>query len=57
LYRTLATLALFAASAATAHPQIELKGVSGPLADNIELYLDRLPAKTTWDPDVFKPKL
>ncbi|WP_337878746.1 autotransporter assembly complex family protein [Rheinheimera sp.] len=26
-----------------AHPQLQLKGVSGPLAENIQLYLDRLP--------------
>lgn len=57
LYRTLAILALFAASAAAAHPQIELKGVSGPLADNIELYLDRLPAKNNLGSRRFQNKV
>jgi translocation and assembly module TamA len=50
-------MALFAASAAAAHPQIELKGVSGPLADNIELYLDRLPSKNNLGSRRFQNKV
>lgn len=57
LYRTLAILVLFSAAAEAAHPQIELKGVSGPLADNIELYLDRLPAKNNLGSRRFQTKV
>lgn len=50
-------MALFATSAAAAHPQIELKGVSGPLADNIELYLNRLPSKNNLGSRRFQNKV
>jgi len=40
-----------------AHPQLQMKGVSGILADNIQLYLDRLPENSNISSGRFQNQL